>query len=391
MRILFVDVYDAESVLTWSGTPSRILEELRKTQEVILCHKLTRIMRGLYIPYVLQCKLRGLGPRLSDRQKLIARHYAYQVRRAFELHKPDLVFSAGTPFALAYLPAEVPTAFWGDALMSQLVDFYWPSAKLHANIIQAGIQLDKLSIERGRACIFSSQWAADAARQFVPEASDRIFVVPFGANSVSDPPPKGPKSLPVNPSQAVEVIFIGKEWDRKGGQDAVDALSILKSEGYNVRLSIVGATPFAESLHPDFICQHGFLRRDDEADKQKLQRLCERAHFFIMPTLAECSPIVFAEAASYGLPIIGRDVGGVSSMMQRDVNGILIGPAGTPKDLADAIRPLLSDADRYRAMSAASLDLFARRLNWETAVAHVLEIFKDVLRAGPSDRKAGSR
>ena len=85
-------------------------------------------MRLLYLPYILECKLRGFRFRQIDRQRLIARHYAYQVRKAYELHRPDLVFSVGTPFALAYLPAEIPTAFWADALMSQLVDFYYPSA-----------------------------------------------------------------------------------------------------------------------------------------------------------------------------------------------------------------------------------------------------------------------
>jgi glycosyltransferase involved in cell wall biosynthesis len=384
VRILFVDVFDAESVLTWSGIPSRILERLRMSEEVILCHKLSRIMRCLYIPYILECKLGGLHPRQIDRQRLLARHYAYQVRKAFELHKPDLVFSAGPPFALAYLPAEIPTAFWGDALMNQLVDFYWPSADMHKDILQAGEQLDKLALQKSKASIFSSEWAANAARRFVPESSDRISFVPFGANAISYPAPKGPKFLPVDPSQPINFLFVGIEWNRKGGQDAVDALNILRSEGYNVRLSIVGASPFSDSLHSDFIHQYGFLRRDIETDKKKLQHLNEEAHFFIMPSHAECSPIVFAEAASYGLPVIGRDVGGVSSMLDRNLNGILIGHDDKPKDLADGIRPLLSDSERYRAMSAASLELFTRRLNWETATDQVIKIFKDVLKARPS-------
>jgi glycosyltransferase involved in cell wall biosynthesis len=354
------------------------------SEEVTVCHKLSRVMRGLYLPYILECKFRRLHPRQLDRQKLVARHYAYQVRKAFELHKPDLVFSAGTPFALAYLPAEIPTAFWGDALTSQLVDFYWPSANLHKRTVKAGEQLDKLAIEKGRASIFSSEWAANAARKFVPESSDRIFFVPYGANTASNPAPEFPKSLPADPSQPINFLFIGIDWKRKGGQDAVDALNILRLEGYKVRLFIVGASPYGASPYPDrlgsdFIHQYGFLRRDVEADKKKLQHLSEAAHFFIMPTLAECSPIVFAEAASYGLPVIARDVGGVSSMVDSKLNAILIGHEDGPKDLADAIRPILTDSERYRAMSAASIELFTRRLNWETATGEVIKIFKYVL------------
>jgi glycosyltransferase involved in cell wall biosynthesis len=385
MKILFVDVLDAESVLRWSGIPSRILERLRMSEEVILCHKLNRIMRWLYIPYIAECKLRGLHY-LMDRQRLIARHYAYQVRKAYELHKPDLVFSAGTPFALAYLPANIPTAFWADALMNQLVDFYYPSANLHKRTVEAGEQLDKLALQKSIASIFASEWAATAARRFVPESSDRIFSVPFGANTVSNPAPKGPKSLPVDPSQTINFLFVGENWDRKGGQDAVDALNILRSEGYNVRLSIVGASPLTGGLHSDFIHQYGFLRRDVEAESKRLQHLNEEAHFFIMPTHAECCGIVFAEAASYGLPIIARDVGGTSSMVDRNLNAILIGHDDKPNDLADAIRPLLSDSERYRAMSGTSLELFTRRLNWANAVDQAIKIFKDVLKARPGTK-----
>jgi glycosyltransferase involved in cell wall biosynthesis len=382
MKILFVDVLDAESVLRWSGIPAKILEQLRMSEEVTLCHKLSRIIRWIYLPYVAECKLRGLHYHM-DRQRLIARHYAYQVRKAYELHKPDLVFSAGTPFALAYLPANIPTAFWADALMDQLVDFYYPSATLHKRTVEAGEVLDKLALRKSRASIFASEWAASAARRFVPEASDRIFFVPFGANTVSKPAPKGPKSLPIDPSQTINFLFVGENWDRKGGQDAVDALSILRSEGYNVRLSIVGASPLIGSLHSDFIHQYGFLRRDVEAENKRLQQLNEQAHFFIMPTHAECAGIVFAEAASYGLPVVARDVGGTSSMVERNLNAILIGHDDRPNDLADAIRPLLSDPERYRAMSGTSLELFTRRLNWTNAVGQAIRIFEHALKARP--------
>ena len=383
MRILFVDVFDAESVLNWSGTTSSVLERLRRCEEIILCHKLNRFMRSVYLPYILECKVRGLHPLQIDRHRLVARHYAYQVRKAYNLHKPDLVFSVGTPFALAYLPAEIPTAFWADALMEQLVDSYWPSASLHKRIVEAGEQLDKLALQKSKASIFSSEWSANAARAFVPEASDRIFFVPFGANTVSDPPPIGPKSLPSDRSQTINFLFVGVDWKRKGGQDAVDALNILRSEGYSVHLSVVGACPYRDGVRPEFVQQYGFLRRDVEADRKRFQQLSDEAHFFILPTHAECSAIVFAEAASYGLPVIARDVGGTRSMIDGGRSGILIGRNDKAKELADAIRPLLSDSARYRAMSAASLELFTRRLNWDSAVKQVVRIFEDVLEVRP--------
>jgi glycosyltransferase involved in cell wall biosynthesis len=377
VKILFVDVFDAESALNWSGTTSKIFERLRMREDVILYHKLNRIMRYLYLPYILECKLRGYETLLSHR-RLVARHFAYQVRKAYELHKPDLVFSVRVPVALAYLPAEIPTVFWGDSLMNQLAGWYYP---VHKRLAEAADQLDRLALQKMKASIFSSDWAANAARRFVPESSDRIFTVPFGANTTSEPVPEGPKFLPADPSQTINFLFVGTDWKRKGGQDAVDALNILRSEGHNVRLSVVGARPYGDGEHSEFVQQYGFLRRDVQAEKKKLQQLNDEAHFFLLPTHAECAGIVFAEAASYGLPVIARDVGGTSSMVDRNRNGVLIGRDDKAKDLADAIRPLLSDPERYRAMSVASLELFRRRLNWDNAVSHVIGIFEGVLKA----------
>ena len=81
-------------------------------------------------------------------------------------------------------------------------------------------------------------------------------------------------------------------------------------------------------------------------------------------------------------------------MVDRNRNGVLIGRDDKAKDLADSIRPLLSDRGRYLAMSVASLELFTRRLNWENAVSQVTKILEDVLcfstTIGTRPNRAGS-
>ena len=377
MKILFVDLDDAESAITFSGATSRILERLRLKHDIILLHKLNKAVKYVYAPYVLECKLRGLRHQL-DRHALVARNYAFQVEKAYKHCRPDLVFSAST-IPLAHLPAVIPSASWCDAVMPDMIDFYWPSAAYHRRSLVAGISLDKLALRKNVASIFSSGWAADGARKLDPEFAGRIHMVPFGANIIANPPAEGAKALPDDPTRPINFLFVGADWKRKGGQDSIDALKLLRSRGHNVRLSIVGATPLSGGLYSDFIRQFGFLRRDVDVENEILLRLYKEAHFFLLPTHAECSGIVFAEAASYGLPVIARDVGGVSSMAERNFNSILIGRNDGPGALAEAIRPLLTDLGRYRAMSEASLMVFARRLNWDVAVDRVSNILENAV------------
>jgi glycosyltransferase involved in cell wall biosynthesis len=110
-----------------------------------------------------------------------------------------------------------------------------------------------------------------------------------------------------------------------------------------------------------------------------LDRLYENAHAFILPSRAECSAIVFAEAASYGLPIISRNVGGISSMVADGENCILVGPEDSSPALQRAIKSVLDDPGKYASMSRASLDLYKARLNWSKCCARVLDIIESVV------------
>ena len=378
VRILFVDTGDAESLATWSGSTSSILEQFRLKHDVVLLHKLNKLIKYIYLPYVIECKIRHLRFQI-DRHAIVARNYALQVERAYKYCKPDIVFSVST-IPLAYLSTNIPSATWTDAIMQDMIDFYWPSTTYHRRSLDAGIRLDKIALRKNFASIFSSAWAADGARKVAPETSDRIHVVPFGANSFANPPTKGSKALPENPAAPINFLFVGADWKRKGGQDTIDTVSLLRSQGHNVHLSIVGARPLPDGSCPEFIHQLGFLRRDTGDENEMLRRLYREAHFLILPTHAECAGIVFAEAASYGLPVISRDVGGVGSMVARNVNSVLIEQYDGPEVIANALRPILLDKECYRAMSAASLQLFSDRLNWEVAVAKVARILESATR-----------
>ena len=214
MKILFVDIGDAESSLNWSGTTSRILEQFRRSHDVGRLHKLNKLVKYAYAPHVAECKLRGVKLQL-DRHEWVARSYARQVKKAYDYHKPDVIFSVSS-IPLAYLPAGIPTAIWTDAIMRDMVEFYWSSAAFHKGSLDAGLRLDELSLQNNNASIFSSTWAADGARNFSPESSDRIFHVSFGANTVAAPPPEGAKSMSSDPSAPINFLFVGVDWKRKG-------------------------------------------------------------------------------------------------------------------------------------------------------------------------------
>src|SRR5207248_2243957 len=87
--------------------------------------------------------------------------------------------------------------------------------------------------------------------------------------------------------------------------------------------------------------------------------------FLLVPTRADCAPIVFGEADAFGLPVITTNTGGVSEIVRDGENGFLL-PYGTRGvDYAEVIARIYSDDERYAELVQASRAAFEDRLNWD--------------------------
>ena len=76
--------------------------------------------------------------------------------------------------------------------------------------------------------------------------------------------------------------------------------------------------------------------------------LAREHDLFVLPTLpGEGVPRVLLEAMASGLPIVVSDVAGVPTLVQHEVNGLLVPPAD-PAAIAAAIERLIRDGDLRR-------------------------------------------
>jgi glycosyltransferase involved in cell wall biosynthesis len=101
----------------------------------------------------------------------------------------------------------------------------------------------------------------------------------------------------------------------------------------------------------------------------------------LVPTLADCFGLVFAEASAYALPSVARAVGGVASAVADGRTGFLL-PADAGADAyCDALLPLIHDRDRYEAMAVAAYRDYATRLNWDSAGARFVSELRNVVRS----------
>ena len=146
------------------------------------------------------------------------------------------------------------------------------------------------------------------------------------------------------------------------------------SRGRNLAVDIVGCAP--PRAVPEFVTVHGYIDKRTPDGRLSLSRLFRQATLLLLPTRADCVPMVIAEAYAHALPVVATDVGGVASAVTDGLTGRLVPLAATAADWAAAVVNVLEPADRYVAASRAAHDLFHSTLNWSSAVDRVVRILQ---------------
>lgn len=227
--------------------------------------------------------------------------------------------------------------------------------------------------------IYSSDWASAHARDAYRIDSEKIHTIPLGANLKDIPERVAVEEQvkhkhPNNP----KLLFVGYDWERKGGEQAVALLRQLRSIGLNARLSIVGCTPEIQGSK-DGLDMIGKLDKKKPEDAAMFERLMTESHFLVLPSKADCTAIVFSEAAAYGLPVLTTEVGGHGSIICHGENGFLYEPGIPAPLMAEDIQQMASKKYEYERMALNARRVFDERLSWDSGINRLIGLFHELL------------
>lgn len=191
---------------------------------------------------------------------------------------------------------------------------------------------------------------------------EKIFELPFGANIAKDVIEAHyvPKRID---GGAVRLLFASADWSRKGGDKAIEVCRALQSLGVDVHLTVIGRAP-EHICTLDFVDFKGFLRKDDPNGLIEMCEAFQKAHFLLLPTQADASPIVFAEAQSFGLPPVTHEVGGTASSIEQGVTGLLFPLEASPAQFAEAIILYLQNPVMYEQLSGNCRAWYLENAQW---------------------------
>jgi glycosyltransferase involved in cell wall biosynthesis len=193
--------------------------------------------------------------------------------------------------------------------------------------------------------------------------------------------------VPTPRDPAVEVpnlLSVGRLVEKKGYVDLLHALGTVKARGVDFRCRIYGDGPLQQELTElrDSLGLHGQVElMGARSNEQILAALRVADAFVLAPKVVEGGdrdgiPNVLVEAMACGLPVAATSAGGITELVQHDVNGLVSEP-GDVDAMAESITGLLTDPGRRARLGEAARHTVERGYDIDVA-AHRLE---GVLRA----------
>lgn len=175
------------------------------------------------------------------------------------------------------------------------------------------------------------------------------------------------------------VLFVGRLVHEKGAHVLVSAVPKVL-EKTNVKLVIVGNGYMKDQLS-DLTRRMGIAHKvmfTGFVDDETLRKLQKCADVSVVPSLFEPFGIVALEAMAAGSPVVVSDTGGLSEIVNHDVDGVKV-YTGNPDSLAWGITKVLTDEGFANRLRANAYKKVQEKYNWDTIAQQTKTVYEAVL------------
>ncbi len=231
-------------------------------------------------------------------------------------------------------------------------------------------------LENPRRFVCVSEGVAQEIRTYFPRFADRTVVIPNGVDTEAFAPGARRaeaaalrERLGIAPEQLV-AIFVGSEWERKGLEEAI--LAVSRAPGWD--LLVVGAGD-RERYQAIATAAGGANAVHWAGVSRDVAPLYELADALVFPTSYEAFPLVALEAAASGLPIVATDVNGVRELVRDGVEGFLV--ERDPDQIAARLRRLAGEPELRTAMGRAARES-ALDYSWDRMVDRHIALYEQL-------------
>jgi glycosyltransferase involved in cell wall biosynthesis len=328
----------------------------------------------------------GLGGTFS----LLTNRYPAGAHAIVDRVKPDLIHIHGTegPYAMVLERLDVPSLVSIQGSPHDWAARYWGGADTAAKLrnprgwrnqlqfVLAG-QREARMLKHAKAIHGGTTWDRRFARRTAPQASFHHAVAAVGPDFF-----RVRQSVDAGADREKVVMTAFSPQPYKGGELVINAVASLRRSGHKVRLVLAGWCPpkgwgrevlrAANAAGPGAVEITGYLQ------PRALSERLAAADIYVLPSYMENAPNTLLEAMCVGVPCVAARVGGVASMLQDGVEGLIF-RRGNLRDLTAKLERLLVDAEFSRRLGLAGAARVRTADEPMKVAARTIEIYGSVL------------
>jgi glycosyltransferase involved in cell wall biosynthesis len=233
-------------------------------------------------------------------------------------------------------------------------------------------------LKASNVVITQNEQMADSLRRFEPGIADLRVVKQPGAHPDrvaglrrERPPAFAGKQV---------VLSVGTLSERKGHEYLIRAIAAIRPEFPNLICRIIGDGPERPKLQALIaeLCLGGTVGLCGKRPHAEVLGEMSWCDVFALASWGEADGTVYGEAAQFGTPVIACADEGIAEVVVDGEHGRLV-PARNAPALADALRWLLSDADRRRKVGAAARALAEEKLSYPRLAERLIDLYRKLV------------
>ena len=188
--------------------------------------------------------------------------------------------------------------------------------------------------------------------------------------------------LPLDDDRSPVIGMAGPLEIVKGAAFFLRACHRVVEAGHDIRIVIAGSGPEERSLRKLAASLQLSKRLTFVDGGVAMAGYLEAIDIYCLPSLQQGLGVVMLEAMALGRPVIASGVGGVMSVIEDNVNGLIVPPSDS-RSLGDRIIELLQDREKARRIAATGQQMVRDRFNENRMLDEVMKIYREVHDARP--------
>ena len=378
IKIGFISKKKPSDKKVWSGTTYQLYKNISSIDNVEVIWipaEDTFFRKIILLPFTLRSKL--LRKNHSSYFTFVSKFFCKNINKKL-VSEVDLLFVPTQTLFFAYLETNKPIIYLTDASFKQIYNYYECFSNFSKMNVKQSNLIHQKAYEKAWRIIVSSNWAKNSLVNDYCINTRKVEVIEFGAN-IDNIMSQDVATDSENMTTCLNILFLGVDWIRKGGDIAVETVKFLNEMGINSCLHIVGVSVPDQYKNDKYIKEYGFLNKNKEEESNLLKEIISKSHVLILPSKAECSAIALCEASAYGLPSFAYDTGGLSNYVINSKNGYLLNLSATGKDFALKIKEVVFDKNELDSLRQNCFEIYKQKLNWNvwtTKFAKLLDEFE---------------